>query len=216
MHARARSPPAREIGRRGEKELEKKKKKKTDRRYDSLELTRAVKLGASGDVVHAAVDGDQYSAVRTLAIVLGQFLDREVASQLGQLLHLLHRLLVLRAALDDLVDENGDHAHQGEVHRTLDDLGDESRQELLRLLRLLSGRGGRRAVLLGHLDERPEDLSQREEREGREETAERKTRGYVNGRSRADRVTVCVRLLVVYAFYRVRCRRQPGISMTSL
>lgn len=141
------------------KKKKKERKERIDRRRVASKLTRAVKLGASGDVVHAAVDSDQYPAVRTLAVVLGQFLDREVASQLGQLLHLLHGLLGLRAALDDLVDEDGDHAHQGEIYRALDDLADEARQKLLLRRQLfLSGRSSRRAALLGHLDE-----SEREE-----------------------------------------------------
>ncbi|KYQ56848.1 hypothetical protein ALC60_04212, partial [Trachymyrmex zeteki] len=107
-------------------------------------LTRAVEPRASGDVVHAAVDGDEYPAVRALAIVLGQLLDREVTA----LLHFLHRLIGLGAALDDLIDQNSDHAHEGEVHWALDDLADKVRQELrLLLLLLFRGRG------LGHLDQ---------------------------------------------------------------
>lgn len=164
----------------------KKKKKRIDRRRVASKLTRAVKLGASGDVVYAAVDGDQYPAVRTFAIVLGQFLDREVASQLGQLLHLKHGLLGLRAALDDLVDEDGDHAHQGEIYRALDDLADKARQKL-RLL-FLSGRSSRRAALLGHLDE--SDLSKRARR-GR-----RRRREVTRTRSRAP-IEWCPRLLAI-------------------
>lgn len=89
-------------------------------------LTRAVESAASGDVIHATVYGNQYPSVRTFTIVLGQLLNREITPQLRQFLYFLHRLLSLRAALDDLVDKDGDHAHQGEVYRTPDNLADET------------------------------------------------------------------------------------------
>lgn len=94
--------------------------------------TWTVEPFAFGNIVDMAIDGDQHTAVRLIAIVLLQLLYAEVAAHFRQLGFGRRGCgSAIRAALDDLVQQVDDQRHEQQIQWARDDFADDAADETL-------------------------------------------------------------------------------------